>query len=53
MSTVNAVCDLASMDPAKCLPMAPLLFKFFQSTPDNWITIKLIKLVSHIQSLYN
>jgi AP-3 complex subunit delta-1 len=45
-ATVNVVCELARRNPKNYLPLAPQLFKLLTDGGNNWMTIKLIKLVS-------
>lgn len=44
-ATVNVVCELARRNPRNYLPLAPQLFKLLTECGNNWMTIKLIKLV--------
>lgn len=44
-ATVNLVCELARKDPKPYLPLAPELFGLLQSSTNNWMLIKIIKLV--------
>lgn len=44
-ATVNVVCELARRNPKNYLPLAPQLFKLLTEGGNNWMTIKLIKLV--------
>jgi AP-3 complex subunit delta-1 len=46
-ATVNVVCELARRNPKNYLPLAPQLFKLLTDGGNNWMTIKLIKLVSY------
>lgn len=45
-ATVNVVCELTRKNPKNYLPLAPQLFKLLTSSSNNWMTIKIIKLVS-------
>lgn len=46
-TAVNVVCELARKNPKNYLPLAPTLFKIMQSSTNNWMLIKIIKLVSN------
>lgn len=55
---VNVVCELGWRRPNDFLPLAPRLFELLVDSGDNWMAIKLIKLVSacscpHITSYIN
>jgi len=43
---VNVVCELGWRRPKDFLPLAPRLFKLLTEGNNNWMAIKLIKLVS-------
>ncbi|KAL8286990.1 hypothetical protein RQP46_003996 [Phenoliferia psychrophenolica] len=43
-ATVNLICELARKDPGPYLPLAPELFGLLQSSTNNWMLIKIIKL---------
>jgi AP-3 complex subunit delta-1 len=43
---VNVVCELGWRRPQDFLPLAPRLFELLVDSGDNWMAIKLIKLVS-------
>lgn len=43
---VNVVCELGWRRPNDFLPLAPRLFELLVDSGDNWMAIKLIKLVS-------
>lgn len=47
---VNVVCELGWRRPQDFLPLAPRLFELLVDGKNNWMAIKLIKLVS--TSLY-
>ncbi|SCZ98801.1 BZ3500_MvSof-1268-A1-R1_Chr3-1g05630 [Microbotryum saponariae] len=44
-ATVNLICELARKDPRKYLPLAPELFELLTDSTNNWMLIKIIKLV--------
>jgi AP-3 complex subunit delta len=44
-ATVNVLCELARLRPRDYLPLAPLLFHLLQTSTNNWMLIKIIKLV--------
>ena len=43
---MNVICELARKNPKNYLPLAPTLFKILQSSTNNWMLIKIIKLVA-------
>lgn len=45
-ATVNLICELARKDPGTYLPLAPELFGLLTGSTNNWMLIKIIKLVS-------
>lgn len=45
-AAVNVVCELARKNPKNYLSLAPIFFKLMQSSTNNWMLIKIIKLVS-------
>lgn len=45
-ATVNLICECARKDPAKYLPLAPELFGLLTGSTNNWMVIKIVKLVS-------
>lgn len=45
-ATVNLICEMARKDPRKYLPLAPELFELLTASTNNWMLIKIIKLVS-------
>lgn len=45
-ATVNVICELARKNPKNYLPLAPQLFQLLTTSNNNWMTIKIIKLVS-------
>jgi AP-3 complex subunit delta len=44
-SAVNVICELAAKNPQNYLPLAPQLFKLLTTSSNNWMVIKIIKLV--------
>ena len=49
-ATVNVVCELGWRRPHDFLPLAPRLFELLVDSGNNWMAIKVIKLVSRAQS---
>lgn len=47
-ATVNLICELARKNPEVYLPLAPELFRILTASTNNWMLIKIIKLVSDI-----
>lgn len=45
-ATVNLICEMARKDPRQYLPLAPELFELLTASTNNWMLIKIIKLVS-------
>ena len=45
-AAVNVICELARKNPQNYLSLAPLFFKLMTSSSNNWVLIKIIKLVS-------
>lgn len=43
-ATVNVVCELARLQPRKCLPLSPQLFSLLTTSTNNWMLIKIVKL---------
>jgi AP-3 complex subunit delta-1 len=41
---VNVICELARKNPRNYLSLAPIFFKLLQSSTNNWMRIKIIKL---------
>ena len=50
---VNVVCELGWRRPQDFLPLAPRLFELLVDSGNNWMAIKLIKLVCSPNSLEN
>ena len=44
-ATVNVLCELARRNPKDYLSLAPQLFHLLTSSSNNWMLIKIIKLV--------
>lgn len=44
-ATVNLICEMARKDPRRYLPLAPELFDLLTASTNNWMLIKIIKLV--------
>lgn len=44
---VNVVCELGWRRPRDFLPLAPRLFELLVDGGNNWMAIKIIKLVGH------
>lgn len=47
-AAVNVVCELARKNPKNYLSLAPVFFKLMTTSTNNWMLIKIIKLVSVI-----
>lgn len=45
-AAVNVICELARRNPKNYLSLAPLFFKLMTSSTNNWVLIKIIKLVN-------
>lgn len=48
-SAVNVICEAARKDPRKYLPLAPELFGLLTASTNNWMLIKIIKLVRQVR----
>jgi hypothetical protein len=44
-ATVNVICELARKNPKNYLALAPQLFNLLTTSNNNWMVIKVIKLV--------
>jgi len=44
-TAVSVLCELARRNPQNYLPLAPQLFELLTNSSNNWMLIKLIKLV--------
>ena len=42
---VNVICELARKNPQNYLALAPLFFKLLTHTANNWMLIKIVKLL--------
>jgi AP-3 complex subunit delta-1 len=54
-TTINVLCEMVRKDPVDYLSLAPQLFRLMTTSSNNWMLIKLIKLVSDYkigQTLY-
>jgi AP-3 complex subunit delta len=47
-ATVNALCELALRNPTDYLPLAPQLFHILTTSANNWMLIKIVKLVCEL-----
>lgn len=47
-AAVNVVCELARKNPKNYLSLAPMFFKLMTTSTNNWMLIKIIKLVSFV-----
>lgn len=45
-AAVNVICELARKNPKNYLSLAPVFFKLMTVSTNNWVLIKIIKLVS-------
>lgn len=45
-AAVNVICELARKNPKNYLGLAPVFFKLMTTSTNNWMLIKIIKLVS-------
>lgn len=45
-AAVNVICELARKNPKNYLSLAPIFFKLMTSSTNNWMLIKIIKLVN-------
>jgi AP-3 complex subunit delta len=46
-AVVNVVCELGALRPRDFLPLAPRLFDLLVDGGNNWMAIKIVKLVGH------
>jgi len=44
-AAVNVICELARKNPKNYIALAPTLFKILTTSTNNWVLIKLVKLV--------
>jgi AP-3 complex subunit delta-1 len=49
-ATVNVLCELASRKPEDYLSLAPQLFHLLTTSSNNWMLIKIVKLVRTVSS---
>ena len=49
-AAVNVICELARKNPKNYLSLAPIFFKLMTSSTNNWMLIKIIKLVKNIEN---
>lgn len=49
-AAVNVICELARKNPKNYLSLAPIFFKLMTTSTNNWMLIKIIKLVSKVKS---
>ena len=47
-AVVNLICELARKNPKNYLSLAPQLFNLLNTSTNNWMLIKIIKLVIYI-----
>lgn len=52
-AAVNVICELARKNPKNYLSLAPIFFKLMTTSTNNWMLIKIIKLVSSIKRTTN
>lgn len=45
-AAVNVICELARRNPKNYLALAPIFFRLMTTSTNNWVLIKIIKLVS-------
>jgi AP-3 complex subunit delta-1 len=45
-ATINVLCEMVRREPTEYLSLAPQLFRLMTTSSNNWMLIKLIKLVS-------
>lgn len=48
---MNVICELARKNPKNYLSLAPVFFKLMTNSTNNWMLIKIIKLVSRVPCL--
>ena len=46
-ATVSVVCELARKNPRNYLSLAPQLFRLLTTSANNWMLIKIIKMVNN------
>jgi len=47
-AAVNVICELARRNPKNYLGLAPIFFRLMTTSTNNWVLIKIIKLVNKI-----
>jgi hypothetical protein len=47
-AAVNVICELARKNPKNYLSLAPQLYKLLTTSSNNWMLIKIIKLVGFV-----
>ena len=47
-ASVNVICELARKNPVNYLSLAPVLYKLLTTSSNNWMLIKIVKLVGHM-----
>ncbi|CAO1620110.1 unnamed protein product [Sympodiomycopsis kandeliae] len=47
-ATVNIVCEMARKNPVPFLPLSPQLFELLNSSSNNWMLIKIVKLFGYL-----
>lgn len=47
-ATVNVICELANMNPANYIELAPRLYAMLKDSNNNWMVIRLLKLFSSL-----
>jgi len=50
-SAVNVICELARRNPKNYLALAPILYKLLNTSGNNWMLIKLVKLMGNLMKL--
>lgn len=51
-AAVNVICELARKNPKNYLPLAPVFFKLMTNSTNNWMLIKIIKLVCFVEFIF-
>lgn len=51
-AAVNVICELARKNPKNYLSLAPIFFKLMTTSTNNWMLIKIIKLVRYKNTIY-
>ncbi|RWS30324.1 AP-3 complex subunit delta-like protein [Leptotrombidium deliense] len=51
-AAVNVICELARKNPKNYLSLAPIFFKLMTNSTNNWMLIKIIKLVSMLIAVF-